>query len=98
MTSGYSVASTSAAGAVKPGQQLLAALAGGVSRLVDVEIAGREQVVADRADIAAHQTRAAEQPVRTGFADVLANLTPLQIGGIVVAGVLAVGLFAGWFR
>lgn len=93
MLSGNQVISTNAAGAASARDTILGALAGGVSRLVDLEISSREQVLADRADA----TRA-PRVTTTGFGDVVANITPAQWAMLGVAGLLGVGLVAGWFR
>lgn len=94
MLSGNQVISTNAAGAASARDTILGALAGGVSRLVDLEISSREQVLADRADA----TRAPRVTTTTGFGDVVANITPAQWAMLGVAGLLGVGLVAGWFR
>lgn len=69
-------------------------LVNGASRAIDLEFAQREQII-DSATQARFQPDQFGQP---GFADVVENLTPIQIGGLLVALALSVALVAGAFR
>lgn len=90
---GYQVASTNVAGNVGSFKDLGLRFLSGI---VDVEIAQKLNDTPDRAEL--------EQKIRSlearssPLGDTLRAVTPLQWGMVAVAGVLTVGLFAGWFR
>lgn len=90
---GYQVASTNVAGNVGNFRDIgLRFLSG----LVDVEVANRLNATPDRAELEAHLASTA--PRSSPLADTLKAITPEQWAMVGVAGVLTVGLFAGWFR
>lgn len=90
--SGYQVASTNVAGA----GGFLDIFKQGIAGLIDVEIAKRAASTPDRADVADLTKPTAPQP--TPLLDTLTDLGPTQYILLGVAGLLTVGLFAGWFR
>ena len=101
MTTGSQVISDNAKGAapVGFGGQLLGALAGGVRGLIDIELQERAGRVPDQADARDRSPSIdPSQPQASALEDIARNLTPVQIGGLLVAGGLAVALATGQFR
>ena len=101
MPNGSQVASDNAAGAAPAGfgTQILNALAGGVRGLIDLELAERAGQIPDQADVREQiPANDPSQPKPSKAIDILANLTPVQIGGILIAGGLAWALATGKFR
>lgn len=100
MTTGSQVISDNAQAAAQPGffTDVLGALAGGIRGFIDIELAERAGSVPDQADLRS-QVPAADpgQPEVRPLFDTLTALTPLQIGGLVVAAGLAWGLATGKF-
>ena len=66
----------------------------GISRRVDLELAGDARQP-DTSEIATQVQPQVEPP---GFGSIFTNLTPLQLGGLAVAGGLAWALATGKFR
>ena len=92
--SGADIVSTGTSGLGDFGRALGGLFVTGLSRRIDLEFTEREQRI-DTAEVARQRQQQFAPP---GFGSVVQNLTPLQVGGLLVAAALSVALISGAFR
>lgn len=92
--SGDAVVTTGVTGLGSFGSALGGLFITGLSRAIDLEFAEREQII----DSATQASLNPDQYGEPGIGDVVQNLTPIQVGGLLLAVGLSVALVAGAFR